>query len=80
MIRPSFAQLGWHNVGWHNKEMKTPNANALAKEGIILDKSYVFMYCAPTRSSIMSGRLPFRVNQVLTGMQVRNATFCAIYL
>ena len=27
------------------------------------------MYCAPTRSSILSGRLPFRVNQVLTGMQ-----------
>jgi arylsulfatase A-like enzyme len=40
-------------VGWHNPEMKTPHANALAKEGIILEKSYVFMYCAPTRSAIM---------------------------
>ena len=48
--------------------MKTPNANALVKEGIQLDKSYVFMYCAPTRSSIMSGRTPFRVNQILFGM------------
>ena len=52
----------------HNPEMKTPNANALVKEGIQLDKSYVFMYCAPTRSSIMSGRTPFRVNQILFGM------------
>ena len=26
------------------------------------------MYCAPTRSSIMSGRTPFRVNQILFGM------------
>ena len=31
--------LGWNNVGWHNKEMQTPNADALAKDGIILDKS-----------------------------------------
>jgi arylsulfatase A-like enzyme len=31
--------LGWNNVGWHNKEMQTPNADALAKEGIILEKS-----------------------------------------
>ena len=31
-----------HNVGWHNKDMKTPNADALVKEGIQLDKS-----CAP---------------------------------
>ena len=48
--------------------MKTPNANALVKEGIQLDKSYVFMYCAPTRSAIMSGRLPYHVNQVILGM------------
>ena len=52
----------------HNPEMKTPNANALVKEGIQLDKSYVFMYCAPTRSAIMSGRLPYHVNQVILGM------------
>eukprot|EP00662_Eupelagonemidae_sp_cell21_P047566 gene47566-62992_t len=57
--------LGWHNVGWHNTDMITPHADALVKEGIELDRSYVFMFCAPTRSSIMSGRLPFHVNQVI---------------
>ena len=38
-----------HNVGWHNKDMKTPNADALVKEGIQLDKS-----CAPNFRSGLS--------------------------
>ena len=57
--------LGWHNVGWHNSDIITPNADKLLKEGVELDRSYVYFYCAPTRSSIMSGRLPYHVNQVI---------------
>ena len=48
--------------------MITPHSNALASEGITMERSYVFQYCAPTRSSIMSGRLPYHVNQVILGM------------
>ena len=48
--------------------MLTPHSDALVAEGIMMERSYVFMYCAPTRSSIMSGRTPFRVNQILFGM------------
>jgi len=55
--------LGWHNVGWHNDQMKTPNADALVKEGIELDRHYGFLYCSPSRSSLMTGRLPFHVQQ-----------------
>ena len=36
--------------------------------GLTEAAAQVFMYCAPTRSSIMSGRTPFRVNQILFGM------------
>ena len=56
--------LGWNNVGWHNKEMKTPHSDRLLREGVELDRNYVFMYCSPTRSSILSGRLPHHVNQI----------------
>merc|ERR1719253_955877 len=59
--------LGWHNVGWHNKDMITPNSDKLVADGIDLDRSYVFFYCAPTRSSIMTGRLPYHVNQIILG-------------
>jgi len=57
--------LGWYNVGWHNQEMITPHSDQLVREGVELDRSYTFQYCAPTRSSIMSGRLPYHVNQVI---------------
>ena len=56
---------GWNNVGWHNDQMKTPNADALVKEGIELDRHYAFLYCSPSRSSFMTGRLPYHVQQVL---------------
>ena len=36
----------------------TPNSDALVREGLELDRHYVFMFCSPTRMSIMSGRLP----------------------
>lgn len=48
--------------------MITPHADALVAAGITMERSYVFQYCAPTRSSIMSGRLPYHVNQVILGM------------
>jgi leishmanolysin-like peptidase len=54
---------GWHNVGWRNSEIVTPNIDALAAEGIVLDRHYTFKYCSPTRSSLLTGRLPLHVNQ-----------------
>ena len=57
--------FGWHNIGWRNPEIKSPNLDALAAAGIKLDRHYVFKYCSPTRSSLLSGRLPLHVNQVV---------------
>ena len=31
---------GWGNIGYHNDNVITPNMNALAKQGIILDRFY----------------------------------------
>ena len=59
---------GWNNVEWHDTGegagMRTPHSHALLKEGIELDKHYVFPVCSPSRSSFMSGRLPFHVQQI----------------
>lgn len=74
---------GWNNVGWHNPDMKTPHANALVKEGLELDRHYAFVYCSPSRSSFMTGRLPFHVQQTnypnvnLGQGAPRNMTFIA---
>jgi arylsulfatase I/J len=55
---------GHYNVGFTNPAMHTPTMNRLAtEEGVILSNHYTFKFCSPTRSSLMSGRLPIHVNQ-----------------
>eukprot|EP01062_Namystynia_karyoxenos_P038921 TRINITY_DN2828_c0_g2_i1.p1 TRINITY_DN2828_c0_g2~~TRINITY_DN2828_c0_g2_i1.p1 ORF type:complete len:522 (+),score=133.72 TRINITY_DN2828_c0_g2_i1:101-1666(+) len=67
-LRPHLVMLladdfGWNNIGFRNPEIKSPTLDHLATTGIILDRHYVFKYCSPTRSSLMTGRLPLHVNQ-----------------
>ena len=57
---------GWANVGYHcdspTAEMVTPNIDSLVKDGLELDQHYAFRFCSPSRSSLISGRLPIHVN------------------
>ena len=56
--------LGWGNVGFHNKhnyQINTPNIDNLADTGLQLNRMYVYRGCAPSRSSFQSGRLPVHV-------------------
>ena len=57
---------GWANVGYHRnpptREVDTPNIDSLVKDGLELDQFYVYRFCSPSRSSLMSGRLPIHVN------------------
>ena len=59
---------GWANVGYHRnpptREVDTPNIDSLVKEGLELDQFYVYQFCSPSRSSLMSGRLPIHVNDL----------------
>ncbi|QIF03653.1 arylsulfatase [Roseimicrobium sp. ORNL1] len=51
---------GWADVGYHNPEMRTPNLDRLAREGVELDHHYVQPQCTPTRVALMTGRYPSR--------------------
>ena len=57
---------GWANVGYHRNpptpEVVTPNIDGLVKEGLELDQHYAYKFCSPSRSCLMSGRLPIHVN------------------
>ena len=57
--------FGWSNAGWHTNDtqVRTPTLNKMVSEGLELDRMYVYKYCSPTRSSILSGRLPIHVTQ-----------------
>ena len=67
-LPPPPLDYGWNNIGIHAKsqpnaaEVVTPNIDALAAEGIILDRFYAYRFCSPSRSSFLSGRNPIHVN------------------
>lgn len=52
--------LGWGDVGYHGSDIKTPNIDRLAKEGIELNRYYTAAVCSPTRAGLMTGRYPDR--------------------
>jgi hypothetical protein len=72
---------GHFNMGWRgNPEARTPNIDGLVQDGIVLDRHYVFQFCSPTRSSLLSGRLPIHINTknmgptALGGVDLRAST------
>jgi len=53
--------LGWNAVGYHNKDVATPNIDeCIVRAGLELDRFYVCPMCSPTRAGLMTGRYPIR--------------------
>lgn len=66
--------VGWSNVGWNNEngEIRTPTLDALAREGVRLDRHYAHWTCSPSRAALLSGRLPAHVNDKLQPPTIHN--------
>ena len=43
--------LGWADVGWHGREIRTPRLDSLAAAGVKLEQFYVQPVCSPTRGA-----------------------------
>jgi arylsulfatase A-like enzyme len=52
--------LGWKDVGFHGSDIKTPNLDKLAADGVKFQQFYAQPMCTPTRAALMTGRYPFR--------------------
>ena len=52
--------LGWGDVGYHGSDIKTPNIDSIAQDGVALDRFYVCPMCSPTRAGFLTGRYPNR--------------------
>lgn len=53
--------LGWADVGFHDSEIRTPNIDRLAGDGVRLENAYSCPVCSPTRAGLMTGRAPVRL-------------------
>jgi arylsulfatase A-like enzyme len=52
--------LGNADVGYHGSDIKTPNIDKLAKEGVQLESFHGMPVCTPARAALMTGRYPMR--------------------
>jgi len=52
--------LGFADLGYRGGEIKTPNIDKLASEGVRLESFYGQQVCTPSRAALMTGRYPMR--------------------
>jgi len=66
--------LGWKDVGFHGSDIKTPNIDKLASEGVRFDQFYTQSLCTQSRAALMTGRYPFRYG-LQTGVILSGFTY-----
>ena len=52
--------LGNADLGYRGSDIKTPNIDRLAKEGVRLESFHGMPVCTPARAALMTGRYPMR--------------------
>jgi hypothetical protein len=52
--------LGNADLGYRGSDIKTPNIDKLAREGVRLESFHGMPVCTPSRAALMTGRHPMR--------------------
>lgn len=53
--------LGYNAPGYKNQDVISPTLDALRSNGVELTDHHTYRFCAPSRSSFLSGRFPYKL-------------------
>lgn len=54
--------LGWSDIGYHQSDIRTPELDRLAAEGVRLESHCASPVCSPSRAALLTGRYPCRLS------------------
>ena len=52
--------MGYSDIGCYGSEIRTPNLDALAADGVRFSQMYNCARCCPTRASLLTGLYPHK--------------------